>query len=343
MRSSSEDMQSFNETVEELRRKYPGNQKSTSRASEVAESVERSKREKEKKRMDEFFDEFMEMERKKGTLTDKKYNSLCDHLSIRLGYDFSYRKITAETKLHRDAHMRADFVKQEVKTEKIEPHYLQRLYFAPFSPSALKVMVENKVRPKSCAIYSFLCLNCITVASGITKVSKYDVIEKLNLSSADDSSYFTELTKTGLIVDKDNHSSRKKETRFYLPHTHQHAKDLVSEDEIGDVFGGGDWVLMTPEAVEILTKEKRIHGTHWYVYAYLCLNAYRETGVTMKVLPKASIMKDLNPCASLKTIYRVFETLEELGLILPEKHKKDVFFLPHVLRKFAELAVKNGG
>ena len=116
----------------------------------------------------------------------------------------------------------------------------------------------------------------------------------------------------------------------------------MTNQERTDALGGGDWVLMTPEAVEILTREKKIHGTHWYLYAYLCLNTYRETGVTMKALPKPSIMKTLNPCASRMTIYRVFETLEALGLVIPEKHKKDVYFLPHVLRKFAELAVKNG-
>ena len=201
-------------------------------------------------------------------------------------------------------------------------------------------MVESKLRPKGCSIYSFLTLNCY-IASGIARASKHDILEKLNLSDRNAPSYFKELKNTGLIVDKDNHRSRKKTTRFYLPHTHQHAKDIAKE-EFSDVFGGGNWVLMTPEAAEILTKEKKIHGTHWYVYAYICLNAYRETGVTMKTLPKSRIMKDLNPCASRKTVYRVFETLEELGLIIREKHKKDMFFLPHIVRKFAELSVKNG-
>ena len=98
---------------------------------------------------------------------------------------------------------------------------------------------------------------------------------------------------------------------------------------------------MTPEAIEILTNEKRIHGTHWYVYAYLCLNTYRKTGVTMKALPKSSIMRELNLDVNRSTLHRVFETLEKLGLILREKHKKDMFFLPHVLRKFAELTEIN--
>ena len=287
------------------------------------------------------FDELMEIERKKGPISDKRYNSLCDIFSMQLGFDFSYKKITPETKMYRDARMRADAVKEDVSIEKPKPHCLQRLYFAPFSPAALKVMIESKLRPKSCAIYSFLCLNC-NIASGVTQVSKYEILEKLKLSHKNAPSYFKELANTGLIADKSNHRSRKAKTRFYLPHTHQHAKNIFNDRESEDTFGGGDWVLITPEAIEILTREKKIHGTHWYVYAYLCLNTYRETGVTMKALPKPSIMKDLNPCASRKTIYRVFETLEELGLILPEKHKKDVFFLPHVLRKFAELSVKNG-
>ena len=336
MRSSSKDIQSFNELVERIERNYVKgrNQKSMPRPSESEVSAT-------KKRMDELFDEYVEMERKKGTLTDKKYNSICDELSIRLGYDFSDKKITPQTKLFRDARMRADSVKETVAIERPEPHQLQRLYFAPFSPAALKVMVENKVKPNSCAIYSFFCLNCITVASGITRVSKYDVIEKLNFAHEKAHLYFKELADTGLIVDKSNHRSRKKETRFYLPHTHQNAKD-IAKDEIGDGLGGGDWVLMTPEAVEILTNEKRIHGTHWYVYAYLCLNTYRETGVTMKALPKSSIARELNLGVNRSTLHRVFETLEALGLIFREKHKKDMFFLPHVLRKFAELAVKNG-
>lgn len=281
------------------------------------------------------FDELMEIERKKAPISDERYNSLCDRFSIELGDDFSYKKITPETQVYRDAKMRADSEKEIVAIEKPKPHPLQRLYFAPFSPEALQDIIESRLRPKGCAIYSFLCLHC-NIASGVSKASKYDVIEKLNLSHRNASSYFKELTETGLIVDRSNHrGSRKEVTRFYLPHTHQHAKGIAKEQ-------GGDWVLMTPEAIEILANEKKIHGTHWYIYAYLCLNTYRETGVTMKTLSKASIMRNLNPCASQKTVYRVFETLEALGLILQEKHKKDVFFLPHVLRKFAELAVKNG-
>lgn len=287
------------------------------------------------------FEELMNVERRKGLLSDKRYNFLCDRFSIELGFDFSYKKITPETRRHRDARMRADAAKQDVSIEKPKPHCLQRLYFAPFSPAALEVMIQSKLRPKSCAIYSFLCLNC-NIASGVTHVSKYEILEKLKLSHKNAPSYFQELVQTGLIVDKSNHRSRKAKTRFYLPHTHQHAKDIFNERERKDTFGGGDWVLMTPEAVEILTNEKKIHGTHWYVYAYLCLNAYRETGVTMKALRKASILRDLNPYVSRRTIFRVFKTLEKLGLIIREKHKKDVFFLPHILRKFAELSVKNG-
>ena len=331
------DMQPFNEMIQDIRRKYPGN---GGASTPPPPEPEADRNEANRKRMDEFFDEYIEMERKKGTLTDERYNSLCDQLSARLDFDFSDRKITDDTKLYRDARMRADFEKEVVATEKPKPHRLQRLYFAPFSPEALQVMIDSKLRPKSCAIYSFLCLNCYIV-SGVAHVSKYDVIETLNLSHKNAPSYFKELLRTGLIVDKDNHRSRKKKTRFYLPHTHQHAKDIAKE-EVGDMFDGGDWVLMTPEAVEILTNEKKIHGTHWYVYAYLCLNAYRETGVTMKALPKASILRDLNPYVSRRTIFRVFKTLEKLGLIIREKHKKDVFFLPHILRKFAELSVKNG-
>ena len=143
MRSSSKDIQSFNELVERIERNYVKgrNQKSTPRPSESEVS-------ETKKRMDELFDEYVEMERKKGTLTDKKYNSICDELSIRLGYDFSDKKITPQTKLFRDARMRADSVKETVAIERPEPHQLQRLYFAPFSPEALKVMVKNKVRPQ---------------------------------------------------------------------------------------------------------------------------------------------------------------------------------------------------
>ena len=290
------------------------------------------------------FEELMEIERKKGPISDQRYNSLCDRFSIQLGYDFSYKKITPDTKLFRDARMRADYVKEEVETEKVEPHALQRLYFSAFSPSALEVMVTNKLRPACCSIYSFLCLNCIIV-SGVAKVSKYEILEKLNLSHRNAPLYFTELAQTGLIVDRSNHRSRKDETHYYLPHTHQHAKDIFNDQENTGIFGGGDWVLMTPEATEILTREtnkKKLSGTHWYAYAYLCLNTYRETGVTMKALPKVRVMRDMNLRVSQKTIYRVFKTLEELGLILSEKHKKDMYFLPHILRKFAELSVKNG-
>ena len=287
------------------------------------------------------FEDLMEVERKKGPISDKRYNSLCDIFSMQLGFDFSYKKITPETKLFRDARMRTEYVKEEVSIEKPKPHCLQRLYFAPFSPAALQVMIESKLRPKSCAIYSFLTLQC-NIASGVAHVSKYEILEKLKLSHKNAPSYFKELAQTGLIVDKSNHRSRKAKTRFYLSHTHQHAKDIFNKREYEDTFGGGDWVLITPEAIEILTREKKIHGTHWYVYAYFCLNAYRETGVTMKILSKASILKDLNLGVNRSTLYRVFETLKELGLIIREKHKKDVFFLPHILRKFAELSVKNG-
>lgn len=37
-------------------------------------------------------------------------------------------------------------------------------------------------------------------------------------------------------------------------------------------------------------------------------------------------MRDLNLGINRSMVYRVFKTLEELGLIIPEKHKKDVFF-----------------
>ena len=287
------------------------------------------------------FEDLMEVERKKGPISDERYNFLCDRFSIELEHDFSYKKITPDTKHYRDARMRTEAEKKVVSIEKPKPHRLQRLYFAPFSPAALEVMIQNKLRPKSCAIYSFLCLNC-NIASGITHISKYEILEKLKLSHKNAPSYFKELANTGLIVDKSNHRSRKGKTRFYLPHTHQHAKNIFNDRESQDAFRGGDWVLITPEAIEILTREKKIHGTHWYIYAYLCLNAYRETGVTMKTLPRASIMRDLNLGVNRLTLYRVFKTLEKLGLILREKHKKDVFFLPHILRKFAELSVKNG-
>ena len=39
----------------------------------------------------------------------------------------------------------------------------------------------------------------------------------------------------------------------------------------------------------------------------------------METLSKANIMRDLNPCASRKTVYRVFKTLEELGSIIQVK------------------------
>lgn len=296
-----------------------------------------------KRRFEIQFDELMEVERKKGPISDERFNFLCDLFSIELGFDFSYKKITPETKMYRDARMRANFVKQEVEIEKPKPHTLQRLYFSALSPAALEVIVKSKVRPASCAIYSFLCLHCY-IASGVAKASKHDVIEKLKLSHYNTASYFKELVHTGLLVDNSNHKRTRDETRFYLPHTHQHAKDIAKE-EVGDVFDGGDWVLITPEAVEILAREtskKKLSGTHWYAYAYLCLNTYRETGVTMKALPKVRVMRDLNLCVNQKTIYRVFKTLQELGLILPEKHKKNMFFLPHIVRKFAELSVKNG-
>ena len=304
----------------------------TSRASEA---------EADRKRMDEFFEEYMEMERKRGTLTDKRWNSLCDQLSIRLGWDFSEKKITAQTKHRRDAKLRAKAIKEEISIEKPQPHALQRLYFSAFAPSALETMVKSKLRPACCSIYSFLTLNCI-IASGIAKVSKREILEKLKLSDKNALSYFKELENTALIVDNSNHRNRKKESRFYLPHTHQHAKDIFNNPENTSILGGGDWVLMTPEAIEKLTKQKKLRGTHWYVYAYLCLNTYRETGITMKALPKARVMEDLNLSVNRKAVYRVFKTLEELGLIIQEEHKKDVYFLPNILRKFAELSVKNG-
>lgn len=336
----SGDIQAFNEKIQDIQRKYPG--KGVKDTTSTPPPPERN--EADRKRMDSLFDEYMEMERKKGTLTDKRWNSICDQLSIRLGWDFSDRKITEHTKHRRNAKIRADFVKEEVATEKPQPHQLQRLYFSAFSPAALEVMIESKIRPKSCAIYSFLSLNCI-ITSGIAKVSKYEILKKLKLSGKNAPAYFKELENTGLIVDKSNHRSRKKETRFYLPHTHQHAKDVATEQVDRDIFGGGEWVLITPEAVEILAREtnqRKIRGTHWYVYAYLCLNTYRETGITMKALSKVRVMKDLNLDVKRQTVYGVFKTLEELGLIIQEKHKKDVYFLPHILRKFAELAVKNG-
>lgn len=293
----------------------------TSRASEA---------EADRKRMDEFFDEYMEMERKKGPLTDKRWNSLCDQLSIRLGWDFSERRITAQTKHRRDAKLRAKAVREAVVIERPQPHALQRLYFSAFAPSALEVMIESKLRPACCSIYSFLSLNCI-IASGIARASKYEILEKLNLSHKNAPSYFDELSQTGLIIDRSNHRSRKEVSRFYLPHTHQHAKDIFNDREDRDIFGGGDWVLMTPEAVEILAREtnqKKLGGTHWYLYAYLGLNTYRETGVTMKALSQKSIRKDLNLGVNRTTIYRAFKTLEDLGLVMQEKQKKIYFFCP---------------
>ena len=328
-------MQSLEAMIKDIQGKYVDKDKNI-------ESTSQSSEENFRQKMDAMFEERMGVERKKGPITDKRYNSLCNRFSIEFGYDFSHKKITVETKHYRDANIRAESVKKEVEiAQAVQPNALQRLYFSAFSPSALEVIVKSKVRPKSCAIYSFFTLNCI-IASGIAKVSKYEILEKLDLSHRNAPSYFDELADTGLIVDRSNHRNRKEESCFYLPHTHQNAKAIFNDQENTGILGGGDWVLMTPEAVEILTNEKRIHGTHWYAYAHLCLNTYRETGVTMRALSKSSIMKDLNPCASRKTIYRVFETLEELGLVIQEKHKKDVFFLPHILRKFAELAVKNG-
>lgn len=336
--NASEEVRKSQEIIEDFKRKYPGNG-----TAPPPPPPEPDKDEVERRNKGELFDEYMEMERKKGTLTDKRWNSLCDILSIKLGYDFSDRKITDDTKHYRDARMRAESEKKVVSIEKPKSHPLQRLYFSAFAPSALEVIVRNKVRPKSCAIYSFLSLNCI-YASGVAKVSKHEILEKLNLSGRNAPSYFSELSQTGLIVDKDNHRNRKEVSRFYLPHTHQHAKDIAKE-EVGDIFSGGDWILVTPEAVEKLTKatnERKVRGTHWYVYAYLSLNTYRENGVTMKTLSKVRVMKDLNLDVTRQAVYGVFKTLEGLRLIIPEEYKKDVYFLPHILRKFAELAVKNG-